>query len=390
MRHYLRALRPLSRVWPILLMLLIVAAALSQSAGGGGGGTTGGGTTGGPAPFGILIPAGNGPLPNYFSGTNCRVSGSAQIGDPITYACLKLNGEIVDEFYCDPYGEEVMPMSIALGTVFDSSHWPNGTAVSITMDVVGFYNGLQTKTVGPVYVRNKLIMFEHPDLHTASNGNGTVSTKMTGKNYSMYSNGGSWTPSTYFSEMNGANAVFTSTHGSPSSHWAGNSVSISPADYESNRMAHIGSGIPPYNSGAPSVNFMHLYACNCGDTNDFIRVCYPYYMQWGGVWMENQAMMAYTCYVPTSEADDNANLIWGDLAAGYTARSAQIMFESDIINTPGLLHAWTTYSAGPPPTPWRDMVPGDLALFYDPTEGGCMRVKTVYTFNNVAPVGWFL
>ena len=34
-------------------------------------------------------------MPNYWSGTNCRASGWAQLGEPVYEAGLWLNGELV-------------------------------------------------------------------------------------------------------------------------------------------------------------------------------------------------------------------------------------------------------------------------------------------------------
>ncbi|MEQ1936154.1 MAG: hypothetical protein ABL962_20045, partial [Fimbriimonadaceae bacterium] len=75
-----------------------------------------------PGGGGFQFPAGNGAtMPLYFAGTNCRVSGGANLGYPIAEAKLFLvtsSGETeVASFYAD---DAEMPMSISLSAMFDS------------------------------------------------------------------------------------------------------------------------------------------------------------------------------------------------------------------------------------------------------------------------------
>jgi hypothetical protein len=80
-----------------------------------------------------------GPMPNYFSGTNCRAYGGAQIGEPLVDAELYLHNELVHEYHHSGYPEETYPMSMGLAVMFDCSHWPNGWPVEVKYRVRGLY-----------------------------------------------------------------------------------------------------------------------------------------------------------------------------------------------------------------------------------------------------------
>lgn len=64
---------------------------------------------------GIYIPGPGASMPNYWSGTNCRASGFAQIGGPIYSAELFLNGELVNEWDIGNPIEEEAPWSLSHG-----------------------------------------------------------------------------------------------------------------------------------------------------------------------------------------------------------------------------------------------------------------------------------
>lgn len=336
---------------------------------------------------GIYIPGPGASMPNYWSGTNCRASGFAQVGGPIYSAELFLNGELVNEWDIGNPIEEEAPWSLLLEAMFDSSHFANGTPVEVRLRVLTYMGWQEGASDPDPIVKNKLMMFEHPDSGIDPDAAPFVASLMSGKNYYLHLvNGGAWTEGDYFSSLDGSNAVFYAGHGSPQSHQAGNlTQSMTPTEYEAARIAQKGSGIPPYNTGAPPVNFCHLLACNCGDTNDFVTVCYPYYMAWGGPWMENQALMAYTVYVMLQQYAQHVELIWSKLAQGWTARATQAWFDEIWLEeNPFELEVKDDASG------WRPMKPGDLALYCNVNgDRGAMRLKSVYTGTQVAPIGWY-
>lgn len=96
--------------------------------------------------------------------------------------------------------------------------------------------------------------------------------------------------------------------------------------------------------------------------------------------MEDQGWMGYKVVVFNTDVALQAELIWSWLRAGWTGRSAQIMFESYLINNPGKIECEDAGKV-------RDMEPGDLAFYYGP-DNGTLRLKTVYTGNNTAPGSW--
>ena len=335
---------------------------------------------------GIYIPGPGAPMPSYWSGTNCRASGWAQVGGPIYSAELFLNGELVNEWVCGDPVEEEPPWTLLLEAMFDSSHFANGTPVEVTFRVLTYMGWQEGSSDPDPVVQNKLMMFEDPAPPTPDPVP-TVQALMTGKNYALIAeDGSSWTKTDYFAAMNGSNAVMFAGHGNPSVHSVPVGSGIHWAEYEAYRISHIGSGIPPFNAGAIPVNFCHIIACNCGDTNNFIRACYPYYMAWGGPWMENQALMAYKVYIPEKQLSEHAALIWNKLAEGQTARHTRDWFDEIWLEeNPGEFRVWDEH-----PGPLRDMAPGDLALYCNyGGDQGAMRLKSVYTGTQVAPIGWY-
>ena len=330
-------------------------------------------------------------MPKYWSGTNCRASGSAQIGEPIYAAELWLNSERV--YRWDAPDPDVLPMSMSLKVMFDSSHFAYGTTVEVTFRVWGLITGMrEVRSTPDPMVANKLMMFEHKDAGFTPDAVPEVQSLMSGSlYYQIPINGGTWADSTYFAALNGSNAVFYAGHGNDFEHLASDEdpgTTMSWLDYQLKRTDQIGTGIPPFNSGAPPVNFCHIVACNCGDTSNFIKVCYPYHMAWGGPVMEDQALMAYKVFIRMGDVSIHANTIWNKLAQGWTAAYTKAWFDSIWLDeNPGTLRVWDVY-----PGTIRDMAPGDLALYYEyggSGDGGAMRLKTVYTGSNVLPIGWY-
>jgi hypothetical protein len=90
-------------------------------------------------PLDVSVPAWGNPLPNYYSGTNCRANGSAEIGEQILYGCLYINDELVKEYSWHSGDAEVI--ALELGCMFDSSHFAPGTAITVSMGVYGDATG---------------------------------------------------------------------------------------------------------------------------------------------------------------------------------------------------------------------------------------------------------
>lgn len=159
---------------------------------------------------------------------------------------------------------------------------------------------------------------------------------------------------------------------------------LSPSDYETSQTNHKGSGLPPFNSTmSPIAHFCYLQACNCGDTSNFKKALYPYYMGWGGPYLENQALWGYTCYTRVSDRISNTEVVWQKLVVGWTARATWNWVRDFYLPTNGY-GIQMSDAGGDPPTDWRDPVIGDYALICGP-DNGAMRLKTVYTGNDTPP-----
>lgn len=226
-----------------------------------------------PGGFGPQVPADGGPMPNYFSGTNCRASGYAQLGEPILFAYLRLNDEEVASYEYHPNDPEPL-YAITLEVMFDSSHWMDGTEVVVKFGVYGATTGWQVAT-GTSAVKNKAMLWEHPDPNIDAVW--AAESLLQGKNYTLdVKYGGQWTREEYIAMMDGSDVMFYDGHGNPDQHIAGDGNQLHWYDhYEEKRIEQIGGGIPPFNSGAPPVHFIYLLCCRCGLTNNFIRACYP-------------------------------------------------------------------------------------------------------------------
>ncbi len=150
-------------------------------------------------------------MPNYWSGTNCRASGGAQIGEPLYQAQLLLNGEPV-AFWQAPEGSE-LPLSMTLAVMFDSSHFLNSTYVEVTYRVWGIVTGMheESSAIDP-QTWNNAMFFEHEDV--SPDAIGYAYSSLAGKNYGMFSfDGGDWGEAEFLGALNGSNVVFYSGHG---------------------------------------------------------------------------------------------------------------------------------------------------------------------------------
>lgn len=153
-----------------------------------------------PGGFGPQVPADGGPMPNYFSGTNCRASGYAQLGEPILFAYLRLNDELVASYEYHPNDPEPL-YAITLEVMFDSSHWMDGTEVVVKFGVYGAATGWQVAT-GTSVVKNKAMLWEHPDPNINTDPVLIAESLLSNKNYTLnVQNGGSWSREDYLAMM---------------------------------------------------------------------------------------------------------------------------------------------------------------------------------------------
>lgn len=325
-------------------------------------------------------------MPCYFSGTNCRADGSVvpNSGRYITFAQLSINGTIV-KTYTQPTGEPP-PLLVSIGVRFDSTHFEPDAYVSVKVegwdDAFNYYFSYDSSMT-----RNRAVSYAHSELvYGASGFWGMISElNFTGS----VVDGGDWTTSGLIADMGVCSVLFVASHGNEYFHWDDQDSPFyavpGPAhtfDYENARIGHIGTGLPPYNSTwAPPITVGYLYACNCGDTDAFTTVLWPYWNAYGDL-VTDQCVFAYTCYVPVSKATEHAELLFGPMAEGKTAAISLGLFNENALAED--LQVWDVS-----PTQFdvdsRNIEAGDLALYGD----GYSRLTTVYTGSNSSPNGWY-
>jgi hypothetical protein len=342
------------------------------------------------------IPQDGSPMPNYWFGTNCRASASVDMFtsegtpiEPIDKAQLLLNGQQV--YYWQAANPGQVQWSKAVKVMFDSSHFAHGTTVEVTFRVWGASTGTmyETRSNPDPVVKNEFMMYRDPT-PPEPDPQPTVLGFMQSKNYIIWMEGGSsWDSSDYFMEMYDANVVHFSGHGLPMWHSAPVGTGIVHTAYLTERELDTGTGLPPFNStDCPSVNFIHLQACNCGDTSNFKSALYPYYMGWGGQYLENQALLAYTCYTRVADRIKNAHLVWERLSQGWTIRAVWDRIKNEYL--PGNAYGIEMSDNGD--GDFREMLIEDLSLICGP-DNGAMRLKTVYTGDHAPPMSkttpWF-
>lgn len=323
-------------------------------------------------------------MPNYFSGTNCRASGNGQIPGAVYSAYLKLNGELVASY--EHIWSEPFVNTANLKVMFDSSHFPDGTTVTVRLEINGYDSGPYIKT-GAAVVRNRAMFYEDPDPAASPDGSLVMHNLFNNSGYSrLLQNGGSWSESAYFSSLDGSNFAVLCGHGTASSHETGTSDSITPSEYESVRMSQVGipvpptNYLPPFNYGAPPVNLLYLIACKFGMTSDFTKCLWPHVMAWGGPFQENQSALAYKPSLVVQQLSLHAELVGPLLRQGQTTLVAVEQFDAYLDLYPGVLRCWDHVTGAK-----RDMQEGDLVVYGDTKT----RVKSVYTGTNVEPLGWF-
>lgn len=242
--------------------------------------------------------------PHYFTSTNCIAHISGEIAFPSTYissAKLTLNGETVwQESYPPPMPKKPGRLRVEPVIMFDSTHFAPNSACAVRLEVT-----TNTGTFSSSYsaiVRNHLEAKSVDYPSPWPDGTYVPTNYLASVNYSVHGMNGktpaqTWTKPTFLNDMSPFTTVLAAgTHGGIDQGlvWINDcgDTDIFPAELESVRMTQIGSGYSPYNStNQTPIHFFHIFACHAGETNDFIRACYPY-MNAYGYWLQNQAVLA--------------------------------------------------------------------------------------------------
>ncbi len=353
-------------------------------------------------------------VPPYFSSTNCRVFGTKTANKTPIRMRLTLQGGSVPEttvaYWEASQGPDIAEATIrrdrrqprpmilnvpaSVAAMFDSTHFLDGGTVTVRF-YASYSNGTSDAAApGSAPVKNVTEIYSHPAFNV-SGGDGCETVQLYVHNWAAtrHEHGWPWTPAAYFTDMAGVSLVYIASHGAPDLHEAGNGVVIWPEDdygstpvtpgYLQRRQFEVGSGLPPYNSTHnPAIALLHMESCNTGDTNNFIRACWPY-NNYYDQYLEDQAVLAPTVYVPIEQTQQRCNCLWGYLSYGYTVDDAR----SYLVAVSGAynLIVWDYSPEGNPPGTPRTMNWSDYAIYGDLF----MRVETVYTGTGTAPSTWY-
>lgn len=338
--------------------------------------------------------------PKYFSGTNCKVWGLGKANDPpapwpelfLTRQILKLNGETV---FDKSYNEEDFREEIAATITFDSTHFADGSNVTVEYSVTDNFNRTYTDTA-TVPVKNQAMCAQAGDYRSIPGGAGDVDfiTRFGLTNYTTSKMIHLWNSNDYFSMMRGKNVVVFNGHGTHSSHFASDSLTVGsgeeifPYSYSpplggyiqgyDQRFDHMGEDAPPYNTTeVPPVNLMWHYACNTGHQPGFVRVLWPFISQFDPP-LTNQATVTFKHWVLIAECRSITNelcrlLLQSDETVG---RAIQLM-SGNVALPAFIMESPTSFP--------RRMQEDDVLLKGDQFT----RISGVYTHSNDKHTTWF-
>ena len=173
-------------------------------------------------------------------------------------------------------------------------------------------------------VKNSAVLAEHPGFEAGAEA---VSYQLAQTNIEFSTLDNSvWDNYLLFFAMGGGSKSvhYVSSHGDPGRHWNALNGDVLPSDYLTARTSDIGSSLPPFNSTSkPPISVAMIYGCNCGATSAFNKILYPYYSSYSPTATQNQCLVAYTAFVPVTEAGEQSGPFLGYLREGLSAREAR-------------------------------------------------------------------
>ncbi len=328
-------------------------------------------------------------MQTYFSGTNCFASGIASTNNTpfewVTDASLYLNGELVREVH----GRNDHYTPAMLSVNFDSTHFPDGSILSVRMEATSNMGNTGTfVNRGTVY--NKATLYGRNEWEAnpawASAGvpaaNQWLTTILHTTAPQNITKG--WDSNAVLNDIIPGTVFYVNTHGNNSPNplflsdsdelthvqefvFPNSSYSTTNQVLEYRKLA-VGSGTPPFNSGLPPVNLAFLDACLTGLDNAFADAfLWPYTNYFSNSYTVDQAEVGWRICGLISATARDGQAFWGALAQGYTAHMARDMMVT------------AYYSPMSPPSATSIVsVWGD---YYT-------RLHTVYTSDDT-PSGWF-
>ena len=192
------------------------------------------------------------PMPNYFSGTNARISAHAHLTAgtvAMTEAILFIGGIESYHGYREYIPGDPVPANWNVHIMFDSTQFASPGNLTIEFrvkDETGVWHSYQTFAPN----KNKGAFYEHPDPSFSPDGAPTASAIAGAMGYqTVLQNGGTWSAASYFANNTGSNIGFVVSHGNPDFHESGAIEAIrhgaigGSINYESERQAIVGSGV---------------------------------------------------------------------------------------------------------------------------------------------------
>ncbi len=242
-------------------------------------------------------------MPKYFAGTLNQAAGYIipyPAPDPwqqvwVVQAWLKLGTEnlgfVTVDTYDYPPGEPI-PMAVAVGCAFDSTHFPNGTPLRVRVGYKDNFDRVFEQDSPPVSVKNKALLGNHSfavgaigDL-PGTQSHDDVEAALQGYYGIVKKLHNELALPGWKGELGGANFVYVTSHGTPDYYEMENGDGFTDApesDPDSHKKVLMdtvgasfpGASYPPYNASTiPPPNFVFVDACNTYQS-DFSWTLYP-------------------------------------------------------------------------------------------------------------------
>lgn len=317
-------------------------------------------------------------LPNYFSGTNSRISGHAHVGPGsmgFTEAWLLVGGvEAYHETRPVPDGEEWLA-NWNVNVMFDSTVFPSGQSVQVEFkvrdDTGALYSGFAS-----IPVINRAVIYGRFDMdvwpvtwassryeYVLGNSNwastDVVQNKLAEIGYGIHALVTSllWEATGHSADIGQATSFYVASHGGSGGggffrtdaddyfpQYSGNPSGppTTPPEFMNGvtpmgaswhqilpiRVAANGTGLPPFNSGEPPINLAFVMACATATDNELAEAfLYPLGNAYTGAplsFPENQAQCGYSINVRLDDYQAQATRFFQSLKEGYTANAARV------------------------------------------------------------------
>ena len=348
---------------------------------------------------GIWVPGYNEQMPRYWTGTLNLARGAAvsnggwiQKAEIYIWGAGSSAGTPLKSWENDVEGWG--PMGKSLEVTFDSTHFSDGQVVfvkyrALDMQLFGFWP-VWLEASGFVVAHNKSYTYEHHDADDWPNSHGAAraDTALSGMNYVNHTRHSSgWTSQTVQNDSYDAAVLYFNTHGGSSEIAMDDNTLLSTGIVEPLRNQINGTGNQPFNStGLPYTTYVHIDACTAGINSTFGKWFHPYvnaYFPSGLGGVVDQAVFGYSDLTYWGDRENMADLYWSYLNAGNTVgamRNHLVAFCKKYEDITGSIYIRIGVEQG------RSIGSiADCPVYGDPHT----RIKTVYTGDSGAPVGWY-